>query len=216
MACSKQRLCPYRGSVHAGVKQKGQNTVWPLPNVQHTGEKHMLLNLSTTQIHISGLVNRASTNPHAAEVIPTTQVAILIQVMKYSFCLATSKETKPWRTLQYILYVTRSLFSPSEPLFFWQACFVDCFSSACCPFYLCLPPFFPPLSFSFCICLSLDIVWVVRPVIELPLFDQGSNRNCTLLTQLCWYAFICVCVWEYISGRCTSLCVVMYIIYACQ
>lgn len=170
----------------------------------------------TTQIHISGLVNRASTNPHAAEVIPTTQVTILIQVMKYSFCLATSKETKPWRTLQYILYVTRSLFSPSEPLFFWQACFVDCFSSACCPFYLCLPPFFPPLSFSFCICLSLDIVWVVRPVIELPLFDQGSNRNCTLLTQLCWYAFICVCVWEYISGRCTSLCVVMYIIYACQ
>lgn len=37
------------------------------------------------------------------------QVAAWIQVMKYSFCVATSMETKPWRTLQYVLYVRGSL-----------------------------------------------------------------------------------------------------------
>lgn len=130
------------------------------------------------------------------------QVAVWILVMKYSFYVATSRETKPRRTPQYVLYVRGSLsFSFSASFFYCQACFVDCFSSACCPFYLSV------CSLSF----SLGTVWLVRPVIELPLFDQGSNRNCTLLTQLCRYA--CVCA--YISGRWMSLCVVMYIMYGC-
>lgn len=39
----------------------------------------------------------------------------------------------------FLLFLLLSFF------FFWQACFVDCFSSACCPFHLCLLPFFLPL-----------------------------------------------------------------------
>lgn len=53
-------------------------------------------------------------------------------------------------------------------------------------------PFPSPSLFS-CPSLPLGTVWLVRAVIELPLFDQGGNRNCTLLTQLCRYVCVCVC-----------------------
>lgn len=159
------------------------------------------------------------TNPHVLMFMLTThtnadmqlhahlqfslQVAVWIRVMKYSFCVATSMETKPWRTLQYVLYVKGSLsFSFSASFFsYCQACFVDCFSSACCPFYLSVCSLSFSLSFS-SPSLSLGTVWLVRPVIELPLFDQGSNRNCTLLTQLCRYACVCACVRIFQEGAC--------------
>lgn len=74
-----------------------------------------------------------------------------------------------------------------------QTCFVDCFSSAFCSFYLsvCLlslsPSFFfhpptprPPFSWQSLVC---------QAIIELPLFDQRINDgNCNPQTQL----FVCV------------------------
>lgn len=100
------------------------------------------------------------------------------QVIKYSFSTATSMEIKPWRTVVYP--VCKKI--PVCPFFslLWTA-FLQ---SAAFSIFLSAP--FPSIS------LSLGTVWLVRPVIELLLFDQGSNRNCTLLTQLGEYLSACV------------------------
>lgn len=82
---------------------------------------------------------------------------------------------------------------PRHFLFPCQACFVDCFSSAFCSFYLsvCLlslsPSFFTPASPH-----SPSFSWhslVCQAIIELPLFDQRINDgNCNPQTQLFWSA----------------------------
>lgn len=130
------------------------------------------------------------------------QVAVWIQVMKYSFCcnvyrdktLEDSTVRPVCKKISFFLFL-RAFFLPS----------LFCFS-ACCPFYLSVCS----LSFTLSLPLSRGTVWLVRPVIELPLFDLGSNRNCTLLTQLC------LCVHVYISGSvqegaCHCVCNIMYI-----
>lgn len=126
------------------------------------------------------------------------QVAVWIQVMKYSFCVATSMDTKPWRTLQYVLYVIGSLsfssFTFSASFFSAKPVLLTAFLQPAAPSISLSAPFPSPSLFS-SPALSLGTVWLVGPVIELPLFDQGSNRNCTLLNQVCQYVCLCVCVY---------------------
>lgn len=79
-----------------------------------------------------------------------------------------------------------------------QACFVDCFSSAFCSFYLsvCLlslsPSFFTPPSPH-----SPSFSWhslVCQAIIELPLFDQRINDgNCNPQNQLLAHAHVRAC-----------------------
>lgn len=81
--------------------------------------------------------------------------------MKYSFCVATSMETKPQRTLQHVLYVRGSLspLSPSQALFSSSAKPVlsTAFLQLSALFYLsvCFLSFFLPLFFH----LSLSLPW---------------------------------------------------------
>lgn len=71
--------------VHFGINRPNTDAVIPVPMTHANGDKQLHVHLQLC-----------------------LQAAIWIQVMKYSFCVATSIATKPWRTLQHVLYVTGS------------------------------------------------------------------------------------------------------------
>lgn len=206
VACSKQRLCPLgRGYVHASVKQRGSKS-WLV--ILWCGEEltHQCAAPTHRQTHVHLCV---CANPNVIILMHTThgnadmqlhahlefssQVAVWIQVIKYSLRVATYIETNPWGTLQYVLYVRRSLsFSFSGSFLSAKPVLLTAFPQPDASSIYLSSPFPSPSLFS-CPSLPLGTVWLVRAVIELPLFDQGGNRNCTLLTQLCRYVCVCVC-----------------------
>lgn len=126
------RGCVLTDALYTLVSNRGaQNTGWPLPDVQHTVEHQSTCMDQHTCAH--AVLANAGMQIHAHHQ-SSLQVADWSQVIKYS-CVATSIETKPWRTLESVCKRI-SLFLLLAFFFFCQACFVDCFSSACSLFYL--------------------------------------------------------------------------------
>lgn len=161
-------LVPSKGCVLTGAlytlvsKRGGQNSCWPLPDVQNTGEEHKL---HGEQHKFTNMWPCAQTNTNHGHIHSYNTCKSRQAVTCTSSVLLADGDLNSGNEIQFLccnFYGDKtledstvcpvcnriSLFLPFLLLsffFFWQACFVDCFSSACCPFYLCLLPFFLPL-----------------------------------------------------------------------
>lgn len=126
------------------------------------------------------------------------QVAAWTQVMKYSFCCSDFFGDETLEDSTECVRGSHS-FSFSASFFSTKPVLLTAFLQPSAHSISLSASFLSPFLLFLSLSLSLGTVWFVRPVIELPLFDQGSNRNCTLLTRLC--RPVCLCMYVSIYYR---------------
>lgn len=166
----------------------GQNSGWPVSDVQHTIEEHKHRIPTYTYINAHNICKCTPDITRTSSALLTG--GSLVSGDKIHFACWNIYEDK---TLE---DSTECLVRKRISLFLWV--FFSLPSRFCWLVFFSRLPLLSVCSFSFsltfsCPSLPLGTVWLVRPVIELPLFDQGGNRNCTLLTQLCRYVCVCEC-----------------------